>query len=223
MQAVFVHLFSYSIFSFRKLTFDKLKMVVKKCQLLVFTHMQSETQKYVIGVFPSVEGDETTHIFDGMYSKYMTMSFILEALDWCCGDGCKFSHAHEGFMLMPNEQTKRKIQQKGLCKWSMNTRCLVGSFVEIVSIFKHNLVTSEELRGELGRLRAEGALFFPAARPESAHPENQTWAAMIEPALQGTTFLTRERVETAWTRRFQLVEHLESPDDWQDYVVLRRR
>ena len=83
--------------------------------------------------------------------------------------------------------------------------------------------TSEELRGELGRLRAEGALFFPAARPESAHPENQTWAAMIEPALQGTTFLTRERVETAWTRRFQLVEHLESPDDWQDYVVLRRR
>jgi len=41
--------------------------------------------------------------------------------------------------------------------------------------------------------------------------------------LQGTTFLTRERIAGAWTRRFQLIEHLEAPDDWQDYVLLRRR
>jgi len=83
--------------------------------------------------------------------------------------------------------------------------------------------TADELRGALGRLRAEGALFFGAPRPESAHPENQVWAATIDPALQGTTFLTRERIAGAWTRRFQLLEHLEAPDDWQDYVLLRRR
>ena len=55
------------------------------------------------------------------------MAFISDALDWCCGDGCKFSHAHEGFMLIPNTQTKRKIQQKGY---------LLGSFVEMLSVFK---------------------------------------------------------------------------------------
>ena len=63
MLTVFVHLFGYSIFLFRKLTFDELKMVVKECHLSmlhVLTHIQSETQKHVIRVFPSVEGDKTS-------------------------------------------------------------------------------------------------------------------------------------------------------------------
>ena len=55
MQTVLVHLFSYSIFSFRKLTYDELKVVVKEYQLpmvFVLTHIQSKTQKHIIGVFP---------------------------------------------------------------------------------------------------------------------------------------------------------------------------
>ena len=59
----------------------------------------------MIDVFPSAEGDETPHIVDGTYSKCITIPFISDALDWCFGDGCKFSHAHEGFLLMPNKQT----------------------------------------------------------------------------------------------------------------------
>ena len=70
--------------------------------------------------------------------------FISDALDWCCGHGYKFSYAHEGFMLMHNKQTKRKIQQKGLCKGSMNTTYLLGSFVEIISVFKQNIDTSKQ-------------------------------------------------------------------------------
>ena len=45
--------FAYSIFSFKKLTFDELKMIIKECQLtvlLVLTHIQVETQKHVIEV-----------------------------------------------------------------------------------------------------------------------------------------------------------------------------
>ena len=58
MQTVLVHLFGYNIFSFRKLTFDKLKVVAKECQLqmlFVLTHIQSHTQMDVIQVFPSAE------------------------------------------------------------------------------------------------------------------------------------------------------------------------
>ena len=83
---------------------------VKECQLpmlLVLTQIHSETQKHLIGVFPSAKGDETSHIVDGMYSKCIIFPFISNALDWNCGDGCKFSYAHEDFMLMPNKQTKR--------------------------------------------------------------------------------------------------------------------
>ena len=94
-------------------------MVVKECQLLmllVFTHIQSETQKHVIGVFPSVEGDETSHIVDGTYSKCITIPFISDALNWCCGDGWKFLHAHEGFLSMPINQQKEKFSRKVCAK-----------------------------------------------------------------------------------------------------------
>ena len=79
MQTVFVSLFVYSLFSFRILTFNELKVVVKECQLpmiLVLTHNQSETKKHVIGVFLSVEGNETSHLVNGMYSKCITNPFI---------------------------------------------------------------------------------------------------------------------------------------------------
>ena len=109
-------------------------------------YVQNETQKHVIRVFPSAECDETLHIIDGLYSKCITIPFISDVLDWCCCDGCKFWHAHEGFILMPNKQTRRKIQQKGLCKGSMNTTYLLGSFVEIISVFNQNIDTSKHIK-----------------------------------------------------------------------------
>jgi hypothetical protein len=36
-------------------------------------------------------------------------------------------------------------------------------------------------------------------------------------------FLTREFIEREWARHFAIASHTPAPDDWQDYVVLRRR
>ena len=69
------------------------------------------------------------------YPKCITIPLITKTLGWCCGDGCEFSHAHEGFMLMPNNKQK-KIQQNGLCKGRINTTYPLGSFVEIIMVFK---------------------------------------------------------------------------------------
>ena len=101
-----------------------------------------------MGVFSSAECDETLHKINGTYSKCRTIPFISDALDWCCGDGCEVSHAHECFLLMPNKQTKRKIQQKGLCKGSINTTYLLGSIVKIISVFKQNIDTSKSRKKE---------------------------------------------------------------------------
>ena len=98
-------------------------------------YLLGETQKNVKGVFLSIEGDENSHVGNGTYSKCITTPFTSDTLDWCCGDGYKFLHAHEGFLLKSNIQTKRKIQQKGLCKGNINTTFLLGSLVEILSIF----------------------------------------------------------------------------------------
>ena len=103
----------------QELTFDELKVVAIECQLpmlLALRHINSETQKHVIGVFPCAKRDETSHIIDGTYSKCIMIPLVSDALDWCCGDGFNVSHAHEGFVLMPNKQTKRKIQKKVCAK-----------------------------------------------------------------------------------------------------------
>ena len=124
MQTVLIHLFGYSIFSFRKMTFNELKVVVRECQfpmLFVLQHIQSETQKHVTGAFPSAESDETLYVIVGTYSKCLTIPFISDALDWHCGDGCKFSHAHESFMLMPNKQSRRKMNKKVVFKQNIDT------------------------------------------------------------------------------------------------------
>ena len=83
------------------------------------------------------------HVAEGTYLKCITVPFSSDALDWCCVDGCKFLHAHDGFMLMPNEQTKRKLQQKSLCIECMNTTYLLVSFNAIIFVFKQNIDTSK--------------------------------------------------------------------------------
>ena len=49
--------------------------------LLVLRHIQNEAHKHAIGVFPTAEGDKTSHIFDGTHSKYITNPFISNAFN----------------------------------------------------------------------------------------------------------------------------------------------
>lgn len=81
----------------------------------------------------------------------------------------------------------------------------------------------EELRSALPRLRAEGQLFFGSPPIEPSCKENRAWAATVDPQRTGTTFLQPEFVAREWTRSFTLLAHVEAPDGWQDYAVLRRR
>lgn len=83
--------------------------------------------------------------------------------------------------------------------------------------------TPQALAEALPRLREEGILFFAFGRMDTPNPENvQHWERM-DRALYGNVFLTREFIEREWCQHFALVAHIPAPDDWQDYVVLRRR
>ena len=81
----------------------------------------------------------------------------------------------------------------------------------------------EGLQAELPRLEQEGALYFVLPPCVSAHPENAAWARHEDASQIGVTFLTRAFIERSWTKSFELLEILESPDGWQDYAILRRR
>ena len=58
--------------------------------------------------------------------KCITIPFISEALEWCCGEGCKFIKAGEGFLLMSNVYTRRKFNRK-VCEKETSTSyiCLI--------------------------------------------------------------------------------------------------
>lgn len=81
----------------------------------------------------------------------------------------------------------------------------------------------DDLRAALPRLRSEGVLFFPFGAMETPNAENVEHWQRMDRALYGNVFLTREFIEREWLRHFALVAHYPAPDDWQDYVVLRRR
>ena len=67
-------------------------------------------------------------MIDGTYSKCITIPIISDALDWFCGDECKFYHAHEGYLLMPNKQTRKKVQQESLFKGKFDTYICLEAF-----------------------------------------------------------------------------------------------
>ena len=79
---------------------------------------KTEPQRLVIGMFQSVNGDEVSHIINGMYSKFITILFYSEALDWCYSDGCEFSYVDDGLLLMLNVCKTSRIQI-GLCKGNL--------------------------------------------------------------------------------------------------------
>lgn len=85
-----------------------------------------------------------------------------------------------------------------------------------------NAPTPHALAEALPRLRAEGILFFPFGRMNTPNPENVEHWERMDRALYGNVFLTREFIEREWCQHFALVAHVPAPDDWQDYVVLRR-
>lgn len=86
-----------------------------------------------------------------------------------------------------------------------------------------NAPTPQGLRDALPRLRAEGIAFFPFGTMNTPNPENVEHWQRMDRALYGNVFLTRALIEREWTPHFALVAHYPAPDDWQDYVVLKRR
>ena len=78
--------------------------------------------------------------------------------------------------------------------------------------------TPEQLRADLPRLDGHGFLYYSLAAPSPSMPEAERGAD-----LYGMTFLTEGYIRARWLDLYELVSFHEAPQDWQDYVVLRRR
>lgn len=79
------------------------------------------------------------------------------------------------------------------------------------------------LEARLGELEERGFLFFPYEKLECPDPRNVEFFEAWDLESYGMTFVLESYVREHWLDSFELVAHRDAPDDWQDYVVLRRK
>lgn len=98
---------------------------------------------------------------------------------------------------------------------------LVEHFLEGVT---HDPIPSAAaLKARLPELEERGFLFFPYEKLECPDPRNVEFFEAWDLEAYGMTFVLESYVREHWLEHFELLAHRAAPDDWQDYVVLRRR
>ena len=153
MQFVFTHLFGYNILSFRKLTYDEFKVVVKELQLpmlFISTDIQSETQQDVIGVFPSAEGDKISHIVKHIQSaKLLTHVVVMDV-----GFKKVMRIFYSCLMCGQEEEYNRKVCAK---ETETPHNCLVSIFRFYHFQIKYRIInTKKEEEKIIQNLRSQG-------------------------------------------------------------------
>jgi SAM-dependent methyltransferase len=94
---------------------------------------------------------------------------------------------------------------------------------ELMSRRANEFPPPELLAKRLPELERTGFAFFPYRRLRFRDPENVAHFEEWDLERYGSTFILEPYIRRHWTRHFDLVAHHAAPDDWQDYVVLRRR
>jgi SAM-dependent methyltransferase len=87
----------------------------------------------------------------------------------------------------------------------------------------HANPTPQALARANAELEQHGFAFFPYRELRFRDRENKRFFASWDLEEYGDTFVLERYVREHWTRWFEVVALHEAPDDWQDYVVLRRR
>ena len=81
---------------------------------------------------------------------------------------------------------------------------------------------AKTLRKAMPKLEEEGFLFFPYGQLPYSSAENRRLDETLDPERYGSTFVLEPFVRSNWSDLFEVVQYRSAPDDWQDFVVLRR-
>jgi SAM-dependent methyltransferase len=83
--------------------------------------------------------------------------------------------------------------------------------------------TPRRLRADLKELERTGFKFYPFFDVKASNSRNQTYWDGYEADMYGATFILPHYIRENWLDLFELLAIHEAPDEWQDYVVLKRR
>lgn len=82
---------------------------------------------------------------------------------------------------------------------------------------------SRRLRKNLPHLDRTGFLFLPYRKLRLKRRVNRSFFRTWDLEEYGSTFILESYIRREWSRLFEIVGFHEAPDEWQDYVTLRRR
>ncbi len=150
---------------------------------------------------PRTEFDNNS--FDGIYA-YSVFSHLPEDL-------------HQGWLV----ELHRITRPGGILVITLQGQYIV----DLVCSGERDLgcPSRKELQKSLQELNSKGFLFFPYKSLGSTDKRNAEHFAKWDLQQYGTTFVLESYVQKHWSEMFTIVAHHSAPDEWQDFVVLRRK
>ena len=87
----------------------------------------------------------------------------------------------------------------------------------------HDFPSASELTARIEELDRTGFLFLPYKKLAFAYERNRKYFEDWDLENYGSTFILEPYIQQNWLASFDLVALYEAPDEWQDYVILKRR
>lgn len=82
--------------------------------------------------------------------------------------------------------------------------------------------SADVLRRDLPRFQETGFAFYRYRQPDPGNESNRRFFERWDLEQYGVTFMLHKFFHPRWTDLFHVVSWNPAPDDWQDYVILRR-
>ena len=131
------------------------------------------------------------------------------------------AYAYSVFSHLPFEAAAAwRDELHRICKpGALLVLTLQGKYViDAITLKLRDLGTpnAQQLVSDQGRFCQEGFLFYPYP----AQSDNTgNW---MSEGRYGNAFVTESFAREFWSEGFDVVDYLPAPDDWQDYIILRR-
>lgn len=130
-----------------------------------------------------------------------------------------FSHLPEASHLRWLHELRRILRPGGVVVLSLHGQQVVDEIVAGRALAR----LQERAQAIQNDLLRSGFSFVPYEKLASGHDENAAFFSTWDLATYGDTFILESYWRRHWAEIFEIVAHIEAPEDWQDYVILRRR
>jgi len=132
-----------------------------------------------------------------------------------------FSHLPEALHLAWLEELRRIAKPGAVVVLTTMGRNCLEEFAD--GRRPNDIPSAEQAAADLEECERAGFRYYPYGELKWGEPGNDEFFGSWDLEQYGSTFILPSYVRQRWTDLFDLVAIHEAPDQWQDYVILKRR